>query len=83
MASYGARDRGLPGRAAKLEAALTGLGIEHDVKEYRNSGHEFMNRVNAGPALTPLMKFLGMNYVHEDAEDAWTRILNFLDVHLG
>lgn len=47
MASYGRRDRGLPGRAEKLEAALTALGVE----QYANSGHAFMNRFNVGPTL--------------------------------
>ena len=32
VGSYGARDRSLPGRAARLEQALTELGVPHDVK---------------------------------------------------
>ena len=82
VASYGARDVALKGRSAKLESALQTLGVPHDVKEYADSGHSFMNRINAGPALGPLMKFVGMNYVHGSAEDSWRRILDFFDTHV-
>ena len=49
VGSFGGRDRGLRGRAERLERALTELGIEHDVKEYPEAGHSFLNRINAGP----------------------------------
>jgi carboxymethylenebutenolidase len=81
VASYGRRDRGLRGRAAKLESALHTLGIDHDVKEYNNAGHSFMNRIS-GPALNPVLKFIGMHYDHPSAEDSWRRILAFFDAHL-
>ena len=82
VASYGARDRGLRGRATKLESALQTLGVDHDVKEYPNAGHSFMNRLS-GPALNPVLKFIGVNYHHPSAEDSWRRILSFFDAHLG
>lgn len=82
VASYGKRDRGLQGRAERLEQALTHLAVEHDVKEYEHSGHSFMNRINVGPLFAPLVKFVGMNYVHADADDAWRRILEFFESHL-
>jgi carboxymethylenebutenolidase len=82
VASYGGRDRGLRGRAQRLEDALRALGIEHDVKEYPDAGHSFMNRINVGPGLGQLVRFVGMNYRHESAEDSWRRILDFFDVHL-
>ncbi len=82
VASYGRRDRGLRGRAAKLESALETLGVEHDVKEYPNAGHSFMNRINGGPAIAPLMKFVGLSYHHPSAEDSWRRILDFFDAHV-
>jgi carboxymethylenebutenolidase len=82
VASYGRRDRGLQGRAERLEGALLALGIAHDVKEYPDAGHSFLNRLNAGPAITPLMKFVGLGYHHPSAEDAWGRILDFFDTHL-
>jgi carboxymethylenebutenolidase len=82
VASYGARDRGLRGRAERLENALQALEIEHDVKEYPDAGHSFMNRINVGPGLGPLVKFVGLNYQHEASEDSWRRILNFFDMRL-
>jgi carboxymethylenebutenolidase len=82
VASYGKRDRGLQGRAERLEQALTQLGVEHDVKEYEHSGHSFMNRINVGPLFAPLVKFVGLNYVHADADDAWRRILEFFEAQL-
>ena len=53
VASFGKRDPELPGRAERLERALTELGVVHDVKEYPDVGHAFMNRINVGPALNP------------------------------
>lgn len=82
VASYGKRDRGLQGRADRLEQALTQLDVEHDVKEYADSGHSFMNRINVGPLFAPVVKFVGVNYVHADAEDAWRRILQFFETRL-
>lgn len=82
VASFGARDRGLRGRAQRLENALQTLGIDHDVKEYPDAGHSFMNRINTGPGLSQLVKFIGLNYRHASAEDSWRRILDFFDAHL-
>ncbi len=82
VASYGARDRTLPGRAARLERALTELGIAHDVKEYPDAGHSFLNRINAGPLLGQVLTVTGFNHHHPSAEDAWRRILTFFDEHL-
>jgi carboxymethylenebutenolidase len=81
VASYGKRDRMMQGRAQKLEAALTSLGVAHDVKEYPGAGHSFMNRISAGP-LGPLVKYIGMNYEHDAAEDAWARISDFFEQYL-
>ena len=82
VASFGKRDPELPGRAERLERALSELGVAHDVKEYSDVGHAFMNRINVGPALNPLVKLVRMNYHHASAEDSWRRILNFFDDHL-
>jgi carboxymethylenebutenolidase len=82
VASYGARDRTLPGAAAKVQAVLTEIGVAHDVKEYPTAGHSFMNRINAGP-LSVLARVGGFGYDHPSAEDAWTRILRFFDTHLS
>ena len=83
VASYGRRDRLLAGRAVRLEETLSRLGVPHDVKEYPDAGHSFMNRINGGPLLAPIMRFAGLDYRHGSAEDAWRRILDFFDEHLG
>jgi carboxymethylenebutenolidase len=81
VASYGGRDRGLRGAAARLETALETAGVEHDVKEYPDAGHSFMNRHGLGPA-GPLLRVGGIGYHGPSAEDAWGRILRFFDEHL-
>jgi carboxymethylenebutenolidase len=44
VGSYGGRDRSQPRAASQLEAALTACGVEHDIKEYPEAGHMFMNK---------------------------------------
>jgi carboxymethylenebutenolidase len=82
VASYGGRDRGLRGAAARLEATLTELGVPHDVQEYPDAGHSFLHRHNAGVALTHLERIAGTAYHQPSAEDAWARIQRFFDTHL-
>jgi len=81
VASYGKRDKTLPNRAARLESALTTLGVAHDVKEYPNAGHSFMNKVSVGP-LTPALHFLGFDFVQDANEDSWSWILAFFKTHV-
>lgn len=81
VASYGAKDRGLKGEAARLGAALTDRRIPHDVKEYPHAGHSFLDRFDSGP-FTPLLRVAGVGYHHPSAEDAWRRILRFFAEHL-
>lgn len=81
VASYGGRDRGLRGAARRLEDALTRAGVEHDVAEYPDAGHSFMNRPDVGP-FRPVLRVAGLGYHHPSAEDAWRRVLGFLDAHL-
>jgi carboxymethylenebutenolidase len=83
VGSYGRRDLSLRGRADRLEQALTELGVPHDVKEYPDAGHSFMNRINAGPLLGLGLRFTRFDYNHAAAEDAWHRILTFFDEHLA
>ena len=82
VASYGRRDHGMRGAAGKLEAALERAGVEHDVKEYPDAGHAFMNRDNLGP-LSPVLRVAGVGYHAGSAEDAWGRILRFFAAHLA
>jgi carboxymethylenebutenolidase len=82
VGSYGGRDRELRGAAAKLDAALERAGVPHDVKEYPDAGHSFMNRDNLGP-LSPVLRVAGVGYHGPSAEDAWGRILRFFAAHLA
>jgi carboxymethylenebutenolidase len=82
VASYGRRDRALPEHARRLEEALTALDVPHDVKEYPDAGHSFLNRINVGPLFVPLLHLAGFDHHHPSAEDAWYRIFTFFDRHL-
>ena len=84
VASYGGRDRFLAGAAAKLEMALTARGVPHDVKEYPDAGHSFLNDEDNAPwYVAPLSRFvLHAGPEPASAEDAWGRIEVFLQDHL-
>jgi carboxymethylenebutenolidase len=81
VASYGGRDGSLPGAAAKLEAGLIAAGVDHDVKEYPEAGHSFLNNSNGRmPApMRPMLARMHAGYVDTAAADAWTRILAMFD----
>jgi len=81
VASFGRRDPGLRGTAAELEWTLTALGVEHDVKEYPDAGHSFLNRHGLGP-LAVVERIAGFSYHEPSAEDAWARILQMFQRHL-
>jgi carboxymethylenebutenolidase len=86
VGSYGARDRSLRGAAAKLDGILTTLAIDHDVKEYPDAGHSFLNDHSdeKTPLLFAAMGRLtgGIAYHEPSAVDARRRIVSFFDVHL-
>ena len=69
VASYGRKDLPLRNAAAKLEAALTTAGVEHDVKEYPGASHSFLSRHHFGP-FGPLVRVAGVGYHGPSAEDA-------------
>jgi carboxymethylenebutenolidase len=80
VASYGGSDWMLPGAADKLDAALTRLDVEHDVKEYPGVKHGFLFEHTGFWSVTePLM----VKYDAGAADDAWNRIFGFFDEHLG
>lgn len=81
IGSFGGRDRTLRGRPERLEAALTSLGIPHDVKVYPDAGHSFLNHLDGG--LGPLLRLAGFRYHDASADDAWKRIFAFFAQHLG
>ena len=75
----------LRGVAAKLERALTAADIPHDVKEYPEAGHSFLNDHDPREfnALVVLLARLSNSQYHEpSAADARRRILGFFDEHL-
>lgn len=85
VGSYGARDRSLRGAAARLEQALTAAGVPHDVKEYPDAGHGFLNnhRPEEVPALLRVMgNFVHTAYHEPSARDARRRIEAFFATHL-
>ena len=82
VASYGAKDRMMPGEAAKVEAILTEGGVPHDVKEYPRVAHSFMNDFGTPAPLRLIENVAGLAYSEPEAEDAWVRILTFFGQHL-
>jgi carboxymethylenebutenolidase len=86
VASYGALDRTLRGTAAKLEGVLATAGIDHDVKEYPDTDHAFMND-HSEDKIPFLIKVIGLvfgsgGYHPESTKDARERILAFFSRHL-
>jgi carboxymethylenebutenolidase len=81
VASYGARDRSLRGAAERLDGILTALEVDHDVKEYPDAGHSFMNdhRDERTPWLFALMGGFtgGIDFVEPAALHARGRIVAF------
>jgi carboxymethylenebutenolidase len=85
VGSYGGRDHSLTGAAAKLDEALTRVGVVHDVKEYPEAGHSFLNDAENGPVAMRLLtrRILGAGPNPEAAADAWKRIDGFFREHLN
>jgi carboxymethylenebutenolidase len=84
VANYGRRDVANIGAARKLERTFERAGVEHDVKEYPDAGHSFLNDSMTGPrVLRPLLWVTGFKPDAVTAEDAWTRIDAFFAEHLG
>jgi carboxymethylenebutenolidase len=85
VGSFGGRDLGLRGAAARLDAALTTNDVPHDVKEYPDAGHAFLNDYRPGEVPAPFrgfMRLAGMRFRPEAAADARDRIARFFTEHL-
>jgi carboxymethylenebutenolidase len=88
VGSYGAKDRANRGTAQRLDGVLEALGVDHDVKEYPEAGHEFLNDHEGAGDRSPLIfvvmgKFAGPAGYHEpSAKDARRRIVAFFNTHL-
>jgi carboxymethylenebutenolidase len=82
VGSFGAKDRGLRGVAARLQNALARHGIDHDVKEYTDAGHAFFNN-HESRIIRMVGPLIGAVY-HEPTEaDARQRILRFFARYLA
>ena len=87
VGSYGAKDRSPMGAraAARLERALTALGVDHDIKVYPGAAHGFINDHDPADAtllLTVLTRVSGTRYHEPSARDARHRIAAFFGRHL-
>jgi carboxymethylenebutenolidase len=80
VGNYGGQDPNLEEHAARLERALSRLDVPHDVKEYPEAGHSFMNRQHG--ALRLLARVPGFGYHASSAEDAWQRVFDLFDTYL-
>jgi carboxymethylenebutenolidase len=85
VGSFGARDRTLRGAAGKLEHALTAAGVPHDVKEYPDAGHSFLNDHDPSDVawyMSLIMRASTSAYHEPSALDARRRIIAFFGEHL-
>lgn len=88
VGSFGGKDPSLRDAAARLDSALSAVGVAHDVKEYPEAAHGFINdHEGAGdkpPLLFAVMAKLvsGPGYHEESAADARRRIAAFFAEHL-
>ena len=84
VGSFGGKDAQLSGATATLQKVLTSKGIEHDIKEYPEAGHAFMNPHQAGgPVFGTLLRISGAKPNPDAASDAWNRIEAFFGEHLA
>jgi carboxymethylenebutenolidase len=81
VGSYGAKSHWEQGVADQLEQALQRALIAHDVKEYPDAGHSFMN--NKEHFWFKLLRFSGIAYNEPATLDARRRISAFFHTHLG
>jgi carboxymethylenebutenolidase len=81
IGSYGGKSRWEQGAADELERALTRALVAHDVKEYPDAGHSFMN--NKEQFWFKLLRYTGIAYNEPAAMDARRRIADFFHTHLG
>ena len=85
VGSFGAKDRTLRGAASRLERALSAAGVDHDVKEYPDAGHSFLNnhdRADVSMLFVVMGKLTGAAYHEPSAQDARRRIVSFFNAHL-
>jgi carboxymethylenebutenolidase len=82
VGSYGGNDRFLRGAAAKLDAALAANGVVHDVEEYPEAAHSFLNH-HRGRVPMLIDRVTGYGRHEPSAQDALRRIDAFFDRHVA
>lgn len=86
VGSYGGQDWSLRGAATQLDELLTKHQIPHDVKEYPDAGHGFMNDhdLEEVPGIFIVLgRLSNTEYDPEATADARERIVAFFREHLG
>ena len=87
VASFGGKDKMLPGAAGTLEKALAVNNVPHDVREYPDAGHGFLNK-HVRSEIPVIMRVMmtvmrvGETFHRDSAEDARRRISAFFGTHL-
>ena len=81
VGSYGGLAKWEQGVADELQRKLERALVPHDVKEYPEAGHSFMNR--HGTFLLQLLRIKSIGYNDEAAMDARRRIIAFFRTHLA
>jgi len=67
---------------------LEALGVDHDVKQYPDAGHSFLNHLPSSGAVAIYFAVMGklagrpFGYHEVSAKDARQRIVSFFDRHL-
>lgn len=85
VGSFGGKDASLRDAAAQLKHTLSLNNIPHDVKEYPEAGHGFLNDHVASEipvVLRVMLKLMGGGYHEISADDARHRIIDFFGIHL-
>jgi carboxymethylenebutenolidase len=80
VGSYGAKSHWERGVADQLQLALQRALVPHDVKEYPDAGHSFMN--DKEQFWFKLLRVTGIAYHEAAAMDARRRISSFFHTHL-
>jgi carboxymethylenebutenolidase len=80
VASYGAKDPWNKGVADQLEHALERALVPHNVKEYPDAGHSFMNDHQS--VFFKILRFAAIAYDEPATVDARRRIAAFFHTHL-
>ena len=81
VGSYGGLAKWEQGVADQLAAALERALIPHDVKEYPDAGHSFMNN-HRGYGFVKVLSFKAIGYNEEATTDTRRRIAAFFHLHL-